>query len=223
MKFTKKSLKMLLSCIVCSAVLTAAGAADSHAKEIPVSEPLFVYGTIHKDDGRFTLKNVHGDTAFDEVVLNVSEETKILDAVNGLPVAMEDIREGEGVYAYISHAMTLSLPPQSYASMIICQVPADFAAPIYETVESLTQNSDGTALLSTVRGNQYQIDGNTSFLPYLTRNIVTMQDLTIGRTCLVWKSGYTDTAGKIVIFAPEDGLNGTTSGPASDTALIGLE
>lgn len=224
MKFTKKNLSMLLGCIVCSAVLSAAGTANSYAKEIPVSEPLFVYGTIHKDNGRLTMKNIHGDTAMDELVLNVSEETKILDAVNGFPVAVEDLREGEGVYAYISHAMTLSLPPQSYASMIVCQVPADFAAPIYETVESLTPNADGTMLLSTVRGNQYTIDGNTAFSPYLTRNIATVADLTVGRSCLVWRAGYTDTASKVVVFAPDSsngGIGGqSAAGPASDPALI---
>lgn len=231
MKFTKKNVSLLLGCVVCSAVLSMTGAVKAIAAEkvIPVSEPLYVCGTIHNENGQLTLRNIQGETAMDEIVLNISEETRILDAVNGFPVSVDNLKDGESVYAYISQAMTLSLPPQSYASMIICRIPADFAAPAYEKVDTLTQNADGTMLLTTMRQNQYTIDAATSFLPFLTRNIATVQDLTKGRTCLVWRTpttagqtGNTNTASKIVVFAPENSSgNGAASGPASDPELIG--
>lgn len=172
------------------------------------------------------MTGIHGDTELDELVLNISDETKILDAVNGFPVAKESLRDGETVYAYISQAMALSLPPQSHASLIICQIPADFAAPLYETAAVLTAQNDSTYLLTTARGSRYLIDSTTILLPYLTRNIVTASDLTEGRTCLIWTDGTSALAEdgtpvmkarEIVIFAPQRETQ--PSGPASDPEL----
>ena len=222
MKNLKKTMKLILGCVVCAAVISSTGATDTRAAQadIPLSEPVFIYGTLHKENGRLSMTNIHGDTAIDELILNVSEETRIVDAVNGFPVSMENLRDGENVYAYISHAMALSLPPQSHAEMIICQVPADYAAPLYETADSLIKDSDGNAVLKTVRGNEYQINASTVLLPYLTRNIVTTDDLTYGRRFLIWRTqeGFTvsNTAAKIVIFPP---TSIEAAGPASDPAL----
>lgn len=226
MKFTKKNISLFISCAVCSLLLSTAGASKAQADttSVPLSEPVRIYGTLHKDNGRLSMTNIQGDTVLEELVLNVSDETRILDAVDGLPVSIDNLQEGELVYAYVGHAMTLSLPPQSRAEMIICRIPADFAAPSLETADALTQNADGTLLLTTVRGNQYKVDSTTIFLPYLTRNIVTVNDLTKGATCLVWpaasvaNSGQSDgstAAYKIVIFPEEIKV----TGPASDPML----
>lgn len=222
MKNLKKTIKLILSCVACAAVISTAGATISRAEQpsIPLSEPVFIYGTIHKENGRLSMTNIHGDTTLDELILNISEETRILDAVNGFPVSMDNLAEGENVYAYISHAMAMSLPPQSHAEMIICQVPADFAAPLYESVDSLSTNSDGTAILKTMRGNEYQINASTVLLPYLTRNMVTVQDLTKGRRFLIWRAqegfSVTNTATKLVMFPPG---RSEVTGPASDPDL----
>lgn len=217
-------------CALTPAGVFAAGtlAAGAFAAETapPFSEPLRVYGTLHRDGERITVTNIHGDTELDELVLNISDETRILDAVNGFPVAVDSLREGETVYAYISQAMALSLPPQSHATMIICQIPADYAVPLYETAAALTAQNESTYLLTTARGSKYLIDGSSVLLPYLTRNIVTAQDLTEGRTCLIWSDGtsYLTEDGspvmkarEIVIFAPSHSEQ--PSGPASDPEL----
>ena len=222
MKLTKKNIRLIIGCFVCSTFLTAAGASLSHAEppaDYPVSEPLCIYGTIHKEGTALSLTNIHGDTVLDELILGVSDETRILDAANGFPVTAETLKEGENVYAYISQAMALSLPPQSHVSMIICQIPEDAYAPFFDTADQMSANADGTFNLTTLRGNTYRINEATMLLPYLTRNIVTVSDLTKGRTFLVWKDQNTgdNTAAKIVIF-PENTASKIT-GPASDPEL----
>lgn len=229
MKKKKGSLlSRLFVCLLGAVLLSAALPAQAKAEEaaLPVSEPLCVYGTIHREGERILLTGVNGDTNLDELVLNISEETRILDAVNGFPVAEESLAEGEVVYAYISQAMALSLPPQSHASLILCQIPADFGAPLFETAFRLTALDASSFLLTTVRGNEYIIDGSTVLLPYLTRNMVTAADLTAGRTFLVWTNGITGQsqsgtaqmrAAKIVMFAPA--RSEAPSGPASDPEL----
>lgn len=209
---------------VCS-FLAAAAPSQALASELPVdypvSEPLCVWGTVSRFGDHLSLKNVQGDTIQEELILNISGETRILDAVNGYPVAADSLQDGTVVYAYISQAMALSLPPQSHAELILCEIPADFAVPSYETVKNLTPaDTQNTAWqVTTLRGSVYKIDGSTILLPYLTRNTVTAQDLIEGRSFLVWSSAD-GTASKIVMFPPKR-EDIQPAGPASDPQLTG--
>ena len=56
-----------------------------------------IYGTVTRDEsGRLTIDNQSGQSYSGEIVLNVSdEETLVLDAVEGLPVNIEDIKDGD--------------------------------------------------------------------------------------------------------------------------------
>lgn len=231
MKKFARPLICLFSIIGCCAVLPAAAyAGDTETppsisgETLPVSEPLLIYGKLHRDGDRLMITGVHGAAVADTVVLNTSEETRILNAQSGMPVDKASLQEGEMIYAYVSQAMTLSLPPQSSASLILCQLPADNNVPSFETVAKMTKQEDATFLLTTVRGNHYLIDNSTSFLPYLTRNIVTVNDLLKDSTCLIWtapRDGQNDTevreAQRVMIF-PSQQLK-QPSGPASDPWL----
>ena len=220
----KKSALFLSALAVCS-FLAAAAPSQVLASELPVdypvSEPLCVWGTVSRFGDRLSLKNVQGDAAQEELILNISGETRILDAVNGYPAAADSLQDGTVVYAYISQAMALSLPPQSHAELILCEIPADFAVPSYEAVKSLTPaDTQNTAWqVTTLRGSVYKIDASTILLPYLTRNIVTAQDLIEGRNFLVWSSAD-GTASKIVMFPPKR-EDIQPAGPASDPQLTG--
>lgn len=103
---------------------------------------------------------------------------------------------------YVGPAMTMSLPPIANGIMIITDVPEDAAFPKYTQVKSLDQGSaDGEFVLTTVDGSEYTITAETRLLPYLTKNIVSEEDLTEGTDILVWTSA--DDAAKtekIVIF-----------------------
>lgn len=162
-----------------------------------------IYGTVTRDEsGRLTIDNQSGQSYSGEIVLNVSdEETLVLDAVEGLPVNIEDIKDGDTVYVYISQAMTMSLPPQTSAEMILCNIPADFKVPDYVTVDSVvTDAASSKAELTTADGATFEIPSDCTILPYLTKNIVTMDDLSQGRTCLIWSDDQ-GVAQKIVVFA----------------------
>ena len=194
-------------------------AADTLPSDYPISEPIRVSGSIYHDGDRFTLKNVQGDTTQNEIILNISDDTKILDAVNGFPVSAENVKDGETVYAYISQAMTMSIPAQVHAELILCQIPEGFSAPAYETVQLtafLTPEQTGKATtigqVATLRGNIWAVMEETTLLPYLTRNIVTTDNLTEGTRCLIWQSdagtvGNIRIADKIVVFPSDSSAN----------------
>ena len=121
-------------------------------------------------------------------------------AENGKPM-MEDIEEGSEAYAYIGMAMTMSLPPQTTAEMILVNIPADSKAPDYVEVDSMVTDGDsGESVLTTTEGVEYMLSEDCNIFPYLTRNIVTLDDLTQGRKCLVWSTDD-NTAERIMVFA----------------------
>ena len=94
--------------------------------------------------------------------------------------------------------------------MILCSIPADFKVPDYITVDALTVAGDGVS--GTIKADNqttYTVQSDTQILPYLTRNIVTLQDLVKGRKCLVWTQSGSNTAYKIVAFAGSAGTDGT--------------
>uniref|UniRef100_UPI0006D1D4C5 hypothetical protein n=1 Tax=Clostridium sp. NkU-1 TaxID=1095009 RepID=UPI0006D1D4C5 len=196
-----KILKLLITGVSSLALVLSGSAIITHAEE-PVSLPnsIRIYGTVTSvSEDRLRMTRKDGASAGQEIILNLSAESKILNSVSGDPVAAEQIQNGEFIYADISPAMTLSLPPISNAIVVLCKVPADYQVPEYVTVASMNINSDGqTGILTSDTGKQYSITDQSKLFPYLTRNIVTVHNLSKGRNCLVWSND--NTVSKIMVF-----------------------
>ena len=157
-----------------------------------------IFGPVTRtEDGRLSIDNQSGVSNSGEIILNVSdEETYILDAVSGLPIKLEDIKDGDTIYAYIGPAMTMSLPPMTNAD-----IPADAKVPDYVEVKSMiTDASTSKSVLTALDGTEYTLADDCNIFPYLTRNIVTLDDLTQGRKCVVWADDE-NSASKIMVFA----------------------
>lgn len=166
-------------------------------------EAVRIYGPVtHMEDGRLSIDNRSGVSAEGEIILNISQEsTLILDAVSGTPLTLEDIQDGETIYAYIGPAMTMSLPPMTNAAIIFANIPADFKVPDYVEADSvITDAGSSQTVLTASDGTEYILAEDCDIFPYLTRNIVTLDDLTQGKKVVVW-SGDDNTATKIMVFA----------------------
>jgi len=171
-----------------------------------------IFGPVTRtEDGRLSIDNQSGVSNSGEIILNVSdEETYILDAVSGLPIKLEDIKDGDTIYAYIGPAMTppymgpamtMSLPPMTNADVIFANIPADAKVPDYVEVKSMiTDASTSKSVLTALDGTEYTLADDCNIFPYLTRNIVTLDDLTQGRKCVVWADDE-NSASKIMVFA----------------------
>ena len=158
------------------------------------------------ENGELTMNRRIGDST-EEVIITISDDTKILDGVDGYPVEADTLTEGKAINVYVGPAMTMSLPPIANGLMIITDVPEDAAFPTYIKVKSLDKGSvDGEYVLTTVDGSEYTVTAETRLLPYLTRNIVSTEDLTEGTDILIWTSADDAAkAEKIVVFQGEDG------------------
>ena len=146
-----------------------------------------VWGEVaEKGDGRILIKN--STNVNKEIALNISEQTIIIDAVSGLPVSVKNIDLNQGIYAYIGQAMTFSLPPITNAKAIVVNIPQDFKAPSYIEVESVKKNSNGSITVRSEDGMlEATLDSTTKVFPYLTRNIVTLDDIKVGSNLFLWE------------------------------------
>lgn len=208
--------------IMCAAALTAGMAFSALAETgSQTLGPVCMDGRVTElEDGRFTMERRNGGQT-DEVVILLGDDTKILEAVNGYPVTAENLEEGEAVRVYAGPAMTMSIPPMTTAEIVLTDVPADFGFPSYETVAEMTDNGDGTHTVTTASGTAYQVNQETVLLPYLTRNMVYVTDLTEGTDFLVWTAqGDTETASKIVIFQSQGSGNNTEETSAEKQGWI---
>ncbi len=173
-----KTIRTSLVCLCAAFVsLTAAPAAEASANLL---DPIRIWGPVTStstegEDARFfSLDNQSGQSYQGELRITVSKVyTRVLDAVTGQPCPVEDIRPGETAYVYIGPAMTMSQPPMANASMILCNIPADFRVPDYLKVASLEWNEDRTeALLTSTGGEAYTVAADCETTPYLSTNIV---------------------------------------------------
>lgn len=207
MNMIMKKFKIMLGLFACTSAFAFMNTDSSHGAEtIAPLEPVRIYGNAVKEGNSRLHVTSNGPHALHpEIILTISpEHTLILEATTGLPVAYEDIADNSLIYAYVGPAMTMSLPPISNASIILCNVPADYKVPEYLKVSSLTWNESSTeAYLKATNSYTYTIPSDCVTLPYLTRNIVTIDDLTKDRYCLLWSDSQ-NRAHKIVIFAFSD-------------------
>ena len=183
-------------------VESVTGAIESMEESGPEApQAIRIFGPVTRtEDGRLSIDNQSGVSNSGEIILNVSdEETYILDAVSGLPIKLEDIKDGDTIYAYIGPAM--SLPPMTNADVIFANIPADAKVPDYVEVKSMiTDASTSKSVLTALDGTEYTLADDCNIFPYLTRNIVTLDDLTQGRKCVVWADDE-NSASKIMVFA----------------------
>ncbi len=145
-----------------------------------------------------------GDTkdAVSEIVLNIGTSTEILDASTLMSISVEDIDTSMAAYVWTSQAMTMSLPPQISAQVIIANVPADSAAPQYVVVKAVS-TEDGVTVIKDQDGTEWTADDTTEVIPHSTKNIVTLSDISEGSRIVIVpaEDGDANKAAKILVFA----------------------
>ena len=150
--------------------------------------PVVQYGTVaFFEDGRIMLMGINeAGEQYAKLILNLSDSTLILNAVSGEPVALENIREGEILYSYVSPVMALSMPAQASAELLLVGIPADFVMPVYAEIHNVIVNDDGSVLLLTNQGINIIVNDETALSPYLSRQFLLPEMLQAGQKILVW-------------------------------------
>lgn len=208
----KKRFFQCVSLLLCAALMTLpAMAAQSESAPAAKEGPVRVWGTLTwLEDGGMLVQNSNENDPLHEVILR-GESILCLDAVTGEPMDITSLKDGDTVYAWVGNAMTLSLPPQATATLVLGNIPADYAVPQYYEIAAVTPQAmiaiyPPPALtwteVTATDGTVLKITDQAELTPYLTKNIVRLEDLIPGTRILVWK----DMAGEVsrVIVFPYD-------------------
>ena len=184
--------------------------------------PSSITGTIVGEDDSANTITVKSAQTGESIVLNLGKVPRVVDCVSGQPVALKD-RKDDGVVAFYGPAVTASLPPQSTALAVICNIPQDYTPPRYAKVESVSQTSADQIKVTIDNGSLIvTIDRDTPIFPYLTRNMVSIDDVGVGAELLLWypfvASSYPGqaTASQTVILSPGGAARPTVDESASD-------
>ena len=183
-------------------------------------------------EGRFTIEDQSQTGSLGKVVVNVGEDTLILDAVSGEVKGFGDIKEGQEVYAYVGPAMIRSLPPIANGVLLLVNIPADFGVPTYSEILNVTHREDGGVDLYVTGDMVLHLYDAAEITAFKTKNVVGMGDLKPGMRILSWYSmvmesfpaqanpekvlvfpsayaGYVETAGdKVLVNGQTDGITG---------------
>ena len=137
----------------------------------------------------------------EEMIVTIAENTKILDTENGYPLLAGSLKMGMPIRAYVGETMTMSLPPIVNGVMILCGISTDYSFPMYTAVKASNFEEDRIGMVVVIDGMEIYVDENTILLPYLTRNLIRMDDLTPGRRFLIWPDAENASrAQKIILF-----------------------
>lgn len=199
----KKWYRMLLPMALCAALLCLPALAAAEGDEADMGPdylaPVRVWGTVTRlENGSLFLKNSDENDPNREIIVHVGD-APVVDAVSGLPLAASGIKDGDTVYAWVGPAMTMSLPPQASATVVVANIPADFAVPEYYEITG----GDNTATIAIYpapprtavnlpyagggRMDHLRIPVTAQISPWLTKQIVTVDDLVPGTRILVWR------------------------------------
>lgn len=187
-------MKRLLSLLLTLTALSAALCVPAAAEEAPEEKtPAFVrvWGKVSPWDGDgIFLKNSNPDDPLNEVVVHPGEAPAV-DAATGLPLDLKTVKEGDTLYAWAGPAMTMSLPPQVSAQVVVGNIPADARAPEFCEIAgqavSPAAGDKGNPKFPLTGGGELEVTDKTVYTPWLTKQLVRMEDLTPGTRVLVWK------------------------------------
>lgn len=206
--------KALLSLVLCAAALCLpAMAEEAGAPEAPADPaPVRVWGAVTRQaDGSLLLENSDESDPYREIGVHLAETTPVVDAVSGLPLDASAIQDGGTVYAWVGPAMTMSLPPQAAALAVAANIPADGAAPEYYEIAAIVPQAVIAIYpappitwveLVAAGGERLHITKDAELTPYLTKQIVRLEDLVPGTRMLVW-SGADAAVSRVAVFPYE--------------------
>ena len=209
----KKRILQCLSLILCAALLTipAAAAETSDDEAAARPGPVQVWGTLTwLDGGGLLVQNSSESAAYSEVILH-GESIICLDAVTGDPMDIQDLEDGDTIYAWVGPAMTMSLPPHATAILILGNIPADYAVPQFYEIVSVTPQAMAAIYpppamtwteVTATDGTTLTITDEAALTPYLTKNIVRLEDLIPGTRILVWSDSQGEPE-KVLVFPYE--------------------
>lgn len=166
---------------------TSEGEETEDVEEMPASETYFgTVESIEKDEEGNVISISLTSEENGDYVMNVTDNTVWVDAVEKVKASQEDLTEGETIYVYYSPVSTRSLPPQSEAFAVVLNVPQDIAVGVYHEVEEVTTTENDTRLLTNNGGLYLVISDETAVKDYETGEVADISAVAEGDHVIAW-------------------------------------
>lgn len=166
---------------------TSEGEGTEDVEEMPASETYFgTVSSIEKDEEGNVVSISLNSEENDDYVMNVTDNTVWVDAVEKVKASQEDLTDGETIYVYHSPVSTRSLPPQSEAFAVVLNVPQDVAVGVYHEVEEVTTTENDTRLLTNNGGLYLVISDETDVKDYETGEVADISAVAEGDHVIAW-------------------------------------
>lgn len=166
---------------------TSEGEETEDVEEMPASETYFgTVASIEKDEegnviGISLTSEENGD-----YVMNVTDNTVWVDAVEKVKASQEDLTDGETIYVYHSPVSTRSLPPQSEAFAVVLNVPQDIAVGVYHEVEDIVTNGEIFTITTDNGGLYLNVTSDTQVKDYTTGEGAEIGNVDRGDHIIAW-------------------------------------
>lgn len=208
-----KHMIKLLSLALCAACLLSVTALAAETPEPIASEPtsaavpqplspVGIWGkAARQENGSLLLTSGDPDASNPEVIVHLTEDTWYVDGVTGAAMDAEKIKDGDTLYIWVGPAMTMSLPPQATALLVVGNVPADGKAPQYAeiTAPAIFPAPGGTERRFPIAGGELTVLESAEVKPFQTKNIVKLDDLVPGTRILTW-AGEDGKINRVLVF-----------------------
>lgn len=166
---------------------TSEGEETEDVEEMPASATYFgTVESIEKDEEGNVVSISLTSEENGDYVMNVTDNTVWVDAVEKVKASKEDLTEGETIYVYHSPVSTRSLPPQSEAFAVVLNVPQDIAVGVYHEVEEVTTTENETRLLTNNGGLYLIISDETAVKDYKTSEVADISAVAEGDHVIAW-------------------------------------
>lgn len=150
----------------------------SQEKEIMAFEKAFGTVTeVNEQENYILVKTEQRDIRF-----NLDENTWLMDGQTGFPITLAELKDKEVAVSH-SLAMTMSLPPQSYAYAVITK---GDSMPNFAVIEEVEKTENGVRLTTDNGGMWVTVSNEAQISPFRTRNIVTIEDLQPGAQVVLY-------------------------------------
>ncbi len=162
---SKKLMSLILAgALICAPWLSAEAAQTTESTisqtegSASLPDSVLYYGRVEtilrEEDGDMTALRMSSER-YGEYVMRLSEDTLWIDSGNRTADDPADLKEGEGLYVFHSPIAARSMPPQSAAFAVVCNVPQDASCAHYHKVEAVEKTEEGTFRITTDNGGLF--------------------------------------------------------------------
>lgn len=166
---------------------TSEGEGTEDVEEMPASATYFgTVESIEKDEEGNVISISLTSEENGDYVMNVTDNTVWVDAVEKVKASQEDLTEGETIYVYHSPVSTRSLPPQSEAFAVVLNAPQDVAVGVYHEVEDIVTNGEIFTITTDNGGLYLNVTSETQVKDYTTGESAEIGNVDRGDRIIAW-------------------------------------